>query len=359
VLGPVLLYLLLGGPTAAVPHTETLKTQAALAAHFEVLHKASFVAPFLGNGFALSNDEKLLYFTERTRDGKELDLMAFDLARDESTPVMPLCGAPDSEPASQVCLLPDTYIAALPASPRRLLIAQADPPRPYSSVYVLELRRRQRTPLSLGSSPRRTLLQSKGVDARLGTSADMQVSPSGKFLLATLHLLDQTSYYDDTDYGIFSLETGRREFLYHLPVQVVGDHEETALSAAWWGTSDVLVLHMWGGTEDKLVSFERDEHGKWHERTMPAPPKPNSYSTTFRRMPGDQALVGTDAEDRGGFLIDSDLLFGADKGIISTFESHTSIVIINVLRSLARNARVDVVVLWPARKVTPTEAHKF
>jgi hypothetical protein len=325
-----------------------VKTETALAAHFEVLRRGSFAAPFLGYGFALSNDEKRLYFTERTDDGKELDLMAFDLGRDESTLIMPLCGAPDSEPASQVCLLLDTYIAALPSSPQRLLIAQADPPRPYSSVYILELATRQRTPLSLGSSPRGSLLRSNGVDARLGTSADMKVSPSGNFLLVTLHLLDQTSFYDETDYGIFSLETGKREFLYHLPVQVVGDHEETALSAGWWAASDVLVLHTWGAAEDRLVSFKRDENGKWHQRTMPAPPKTESSSIAFRRMAGDQAQVGTDAEGHGGFLIDGDLLFGANKGIISTFEAKTTIVIINVLRSLATNAKVDVVVLRQA-----------
>jgi hypothetical protein len=339
-----------GGQVTSSVGPEPIKTQAALTARFELVRRLSFSAPAVSGSFALSGDGEQVYFTERAGQPQETDLMALDLGQGGVRLVMPLCGGSSHPAESNMCTLPDVYVGSLPGDARRLLIAQGVLPQPYAKVFVLDLVTGNRVTLQFGRSPRWALLKSNGVDAALGVSGNMQVSPSGKYVLARLHLVELLPYYAEENFGVFSLKTGKREFLYHVPVCVVGNHEEAGVSRAWWEASDVVVVKRWGGKEETVEAFSRDTSGTWEKTTPPSTAIPRERWCSARESGGDWAIVGQDREGRGGYFIAGDVLFGSRPGLIFVVEGATETVVLRVQGVFASDAEVEVVVLRPLAK---------
>ena len=361
----VALMLAIGAPPqpARVP-SEAIKTPAALAERFEVLSRFSFAANRLGQSFTVGADGKLLYFTEGRGSESVYDLMAMSIGGGAPYRVVALCGPDSPLPGNDHCEDSDFHLESVPGDPSRLVVAVGEVGRCCKAVSLLNLATDTARSMDLGVSPRHALLQEQGISPNLRASL-RSASPSGRYVLTDLWVYDASGVYDDEYFAIFSLETGRREFMFRRPTalgphevwdaegktrQVVGEQEaQVGWWDAWWLPSDILVLRHRGGSGENILgvqAFQRDGSGTWRAVTPASYERRPGWSHTPSQESavGNYALVGRDPSGQGGYVIDGSGLFGSDSGLIYVIEFEGKAIVLKVRRS-GIESRVEGIVL--------------
>ncbi|MBI5161833.1 MAG: hypothetical protein HY996_10540 [Micrococcales bacterium] len=357
----------------ADPQTQLVRTQAGLAAGFEVAPRFSFVASRLGDGLALSQDGMKLYFTARQRPDGPVQLMSVPAQGGEPSPVAPLCGPTSGIPGGASCEEYDLRLAPVPGDPSRLVVAAGEPGRCCSRVFVLDMARGKARALELGLSDRRGSPELQGRSRAFSSGELLRVSPSGKYVAVELWVSDPLALATPSDgsFAVLSLGTGHRELNYALPVRVVpreeydpetrsnrivGVHEEQiGFWDAWWDEADVLVLRQRGGYGErieKVLAFHRHNSGTWDEIPPPSKePKKGPWLVAVSQSL-KEILVGADARGRGGLLLDGELLFPPMPGRVWRLEFRDKALILKESPLSGSDSLVEVVVLRPRPRVS-------
>jgi hypothetical protein len=344
--------------------SEAIKTPAALAERFEVLSRFLFAANRLETSFTIDADGGVLYYPEGRLSENIFDLMAIPIAGGVPHAVGALCGPDSPLPGNEYC--GDNYfrLGSIPGQPSRLVVAVGEVERCCTGLYLLDLTARTAKAMDLGVSPRHALLQLHGISPDL-KAVPVSASPSGKYLLANLWVYEPSGVYDDEYFAIFSVETGRREFIFRKLTElgphevwdaegktrvVVGQEEaQVGWWDAWWEPSDILVLRHRGGSGEKILgvqAFQREETGTWRTVTLASYERRKGWSHTPSEdsAVSSYALVGRDPNGQGGYVIDGSVLFAAGPGRIYVIEFEGKAIVLKVRRS-GIESRVEGIVL--------------
>jgi hypothetical protein len=361
----VVLLLAIGAPSGQVRvPTGSIKTPAVLAEKFEVLSRFSFTGNRLGSSFTVGADGGTLYFAEGRASENTFDLMAIPIAGGAPHAVVALCGPGSPLPDNEYCNDSHFVLESVPGAPSRLIVAAGDPVRCCEAVSLLDLNDNTARPMRLGVSRRHAMLQRDGISPNLMAHLH-SASPSGRYLLSGLYVYDTSGTYDDQYFAIFSLQTGKREFIFRKPTesaphevwdaegktrQVVGEEEAVVgWWDAWWEPSDILVLRHRGGSGEKVLgvqAFQRDASGTWHTVAPAAYERHVGWSHTPNEdfHASNYALVGRDPNGQGGYVIEGSVLFGSDSGLLYVIEFEGKAIVVKVHHS-GIESRVEGVVL--------------
>ena len=356
----------------AAPQTQLVKTQAGLAASFEIVRRFSFVANRLGNGLALSQGGATIYFTERRSPDRPIDLMSVPSQGGDPSTVAPLCGPTSGIPGGASCEEYDLRLAPVPGDPSRLVVAAGEPGRCCRRLFVLDMATGKAHAFELGLSDRRGSPELQRRSRAFSSGELLRVSPSGKYVVVDLWVSDPLALATPSDgsFAVLSLGTGHREFIYALPVRVVpreeydpgtrsnkivGEQEEQiGFWDAWWDEADVLVLRQRGGygeKVEKVLAFHRDDSGRWDETPPPSEEPKKGPCLVAVSESLKEILIGADAQGRGGLLLDGELLFPPKPGRVWRLEFRDKALILKESPLSGSDSLVEVVVLRPRPRV--------
>jgi hypothetical protein len=274
----------------AVAEPASAGDQAALAAiheSFEERRRLSVRVWSARSNLAVSDDGSGLFFVEHGADG--LVLKKVDLLSGRVTRLGPVNG--------------DYYrVAAIPNDPGHLLVAEE----------AMGSRRAQRVAVFDVDAGTERLL-----DVGDNASGDLEVSPSGKYVLTGVdyycHTGDRDCFAENL--AVVSLATGRQEHKYRVPVVEEKTREYPVAVDVNWLEGDMLSFTPRVGDASKGTTLQRGPDGRWEKTSVAPSAVPRAMSQSL--APGTRSLSFSRPKGRTSISIDPTVLFRPGPGRIS------------------------------------------
>ena len=340
--------------TPSVP-TEFLESPQAFQSRFEVVKRFSLKISSLSSGFTLSGDGTLLYFTE-PRGGDVVLLQAVSLQEGVARSVAKVY---DRE-TDGLPYLEWYWLTTIEGHPARLVVgAGSNAGSCAERLFILDLRTMGRLPLDLSAPP----AGGEGPVHQLRTCGEFLVSPSTRYLATCLWQFSLKHVEDEAYVTIFSLTTGQREYVFHVPTREEQDEVDLLGTGVRtkrvyqvpirfdfsWAGKDLLLIRPREPDQGKDLVLERSGSGEWLPTTQsPAPVVPKW--TTIAKSQNEQIFVHDSKGVRWGFS--RNLLFDSRPAVVLEATYQDRVVVLRQVPGEGNNTLDLVVLRWRPEPAT-------